>query len=316
MSVPTVSPRPKARTGLLRRMYKHRWAYILLIPVIAFFIIFHYVPMYGIVLAFKKYMIRLGIIGSPWIGLENFERLFGSAIFLRTIRNTVLISLYRIVFGFPMPILFALMLNEINHPRFKKTVQTISYLPHFISWVILGGILTEILSPTRGALNYLLQLLGFEPIHFMADAKYYRTILVVSGIWKEMGWSSIIYLAAIAGIPTEQYEAAAIDGASRLKCMWYITLPSILGVVSIQLIMSIGGILNGGFDQVFNTYNSLLYETGDIIDTYAYRVGLEGQMDYSLSTAISLFKNIIGFVLVIGTNWAAKKLSNGEGGIW
>lgn len=301
---------------LLRKIYKNRWAYILLIPVIAFFIVFSYVPMYGITLAFKKYAIKKGIMGSPWIGLTNFERLFGSAMFLRTVRNTILISLYRIIFGFPMPIIFALMLNEINNAKFKKTVQTISYLPHFISWVILGGIITELLSPTRGAINYLLQLLGFEPIYFMANAKYYRSILVISGIWKEMGWSSIIYLAAIASIPTEQYEAAAIDGASRLKCMWYITLPSIMSIISIQLIMSIGGILSGGFDQIFNTYNSLLYETGDIIDTYAYRVGLEGKMEYSLSTAISLFKNGIGFVLVIGTNWAAKKLSNGEGGIW
>lgn len=175
--------------------------------------------MYGITLAFKKFAIRKGILGSPWIGFTNFERLFGSAMFLRTVRNTILISLYRIVFGFPMPIIFALMLNEINNAKFKKTVQTISYLPHFISWVILGGIITELLSPTRGAVNYLLELLGFEPIYFMANAKYYRSILVISGIWKEMGWSSIIYLAAIAGIPTEQYEAAAIDGANRLKCM-------------------------------------------------------------------------------------------------
>lgn len=316
MSNPSVPVIPRTKTSLLKTMYKYRWAYILLIPVIAFFIVFHYVPMYGIVLAFKKYAIRKGILGSPWIGLTNFERLFGSAMFLRTVRNTVLISAYRIIFGFPMPILFALMLNEITNTKFKKTVQTISYLPHFISWVILGGIITELLSPTRGAINYLLQLLGFEPVYFMANSQYYRPILVISGIWKEMGWSSIIYLAAIAGIPTEQYEAAAIDGASRLKCMWYITLPSIMSVVSIQLIMSVGGILSAGFDQVFNTYNSLLYETGDIIDTYAYRVGLEGKMDYSLSTAISLFKNGIGFVLVIGTNWAAKKLSHGEGGIW
>lgn len=307
---------PRNKNNLLRKIYKNRWAYILLIPVIVFFIVFSYVPMYGITLAFKKFAIKKGIMGSPWIGLTNFERLFGSTMFLRTVRNTILISLYRIIFGFPMPILFALMLNEINNAKFKKTVQTISYLPHFISWVILGGIITELLSPTRGAINYLLQLLGFEPIYFMANAKYYRSILVISGIWKEMGWSSIIYLAAIAGIPMEQYEAAAIDGATRLKCMWYITLPSIMSVISIQLIMSIGGILSGGFDQVFNTYNSLLYETGDIIDTYAYRVGLEGKMEYSLSTAISLFKNGIGFVLVIGTNWAAKKLSNGEGGIW
>lgn len=307
---------PRNKNSLWRKIYKYRWAYILLLPVIVFFIVFSYVPMYGITLAFKKFAIRKGILGSPWIGFTNFERLFGSAMFLRTVRNTILISLYRIVFGFPMPIIFALMLNEINNAKFKKTVQTISYLPHFISWVILGGIITELLSPTRGAVNYLLELLGFEPIYFMANAKYYRSILVISGIWKEMGWSSIIYLAAIAGIPTEQYEAAAIDGANRLKCMWYITLPSIMSVISIQLIMSIGGILSGGFDQVFNTYNSLLYETGDIIDTYAYRIGLEGKMDYSLSTAISLFKNGIGFALVIVTNWVAKKLSNGEGGIW
>ncbi len=304
------------RKSLLKRIYKERWSYILLLPVIAFFILFHYVPMYGVTLAFKKFIIRKGILASPWIGFENFERLFGSQLFLKTIRNTILISTFRIIWGFPAPIVFALLLNEISNARFKKVVQTISYLPHFISWVILGGIITELLSPTRGSVNYLLQLFGKDPIYFMANAKYFRSILVISGIWKEIGWGSIIYLAAIAGIPSDQYEAATIDGASRVQCMWFITLPSIMSVISIQLILSIGGILNGGFDQIFNLYNSLLFETGDIIDTYAYRVGLEGKMDYSLSTSISLFKNAIGFVLVICTNIVAKKLSNGEGGIW
>lgn len=316
MTVRQLTPMRKRGRSLFKRMYKQRWAYLLMIPMMAYFIIFHYFPMYGVTLAFKKFSIKKGIMGSPWIGWTNFERLLGSLQFQRAVRNTLIISGLHILWGFPAPIIFALMLNEIGNAKFKKVVQTISYLPHFISWVIMGGIITEILSPTRGALNALIKALGGEPIYFMAQAKYFRTVLTVTAIWKGIGWSSIIYLAAIAGISTEQYEAAAIDGASRMQCMWYITLPSILGIISIQLILSIGGILNGGFDQVFNLYNSQLYETGDIIDTYAYRVGLEGKMEYSLSTAISLFKNVIGFVLVIGTNFAAKKLSGGERGIW
>lgn len=301
---------------LLRKIYKQRWNYIMALPMLVFFSIFAYVPMYGVTLAFKEYMIKAGIFGSPWIGLSNFEQIIGSDIFLRTVRNTLLISIYRIIWGFPMPILFALFLNEVKNLGFKKVVQTISYMPHFVSWVIIGGIVTELLSPTRGAVNALLALFGVAPIYFMTEPVYFRSILVVTGIWKEIGWSSIIYLAAIAGISVDQYEAAEIDGASRIQRIRYITLPSILSVVAIQFILNIGGILNGGFDQVFNLYNSTVYSTGDIIDTYAYRVGMQGNMEYSMSTAISLFKNVIGLMLVMLANFGAKKASGGDYRIW
>lgn len=299
-----------------RKMYRNRYAYFLLLPIIAFFVIFHYVPIYGVQLAFKDYVIRKGISGSPWAGLKYFSRLFASQMFLNTLRNTILISVYRIAFGFPAPILFALLLNEITHVRYKRMVQTISYMPHFISWVILGGIITELLSPTRGAVNALIVALGGESVHFMAETKYFRSILVITGIWKEVGWSSVIYLAAISGISTEQYESASIDGATRIQMIRHITLPSILSVISIQFILSMGGILNAGFDQVFNLYNPIVYSVGDIIDTYAYRIGLSGKLEYSLSTAIGLFKNVIGFALVYGTNMVVRRLGEGEHGIW
>lgn len=299
-----------------KRFWRQRWAYLFLIPALVCLAMFAYGPMYGIVLAFKKYSIRKGILGSPWVGFVNFERLFGSAIFARSVRNTLIISLMNLLFSFPMPIIFALMLNEMIHTKLKRVVQTISYMPHFINWIIVSSILMELLSPTRGTINYVITLFGGEPIYFLAEAKFFRWILLFSNIWKGIGWGSVVYLAGISGIDTEQYEAAWIDGASRLKCMRYITLPGLMPLISIQLILSVGGIMSAGFDQVFNLYNSMVYETGDIIDTYAYRVGLEGTMDYPLSTAISLFKNVIGFILVIGTNYVANKLSGGENGLW
>ncbi len=310
------SPLLHKRNSIWRRIYTERWAYILLIPALIFLAIFCYKPMYGVTLAFKKYQVRKGILGSPWVGFVNFEKLFISQAFKRSVNNTIIISLLRIVFSFPMPIIFALMINEVQRPRFKKAIQTISYLPHFINWVIMSSIISEILSLERGPVNYLITLFGGKPIYFLTEPNLFRPILIITAIWKGIGWSSIIYLAAIAGINSEMYEAAEIDGASRLQCMRYITIPSIVSVICIQLILTVGGLMNAGFDQVFNLYNPTTYITGDIIDTYAYRVGLTGKMDYPLSTAITLFKNVIGFALVISTNIIVKKLSGGENGIW
>lgn len=283
------------------------------IPVIAYYLIFKYAPMYGIVLAFKDYSIRKGILGSPWVGFTVFEELFATHTFVRAFRNTVIISLLRWVFGFPMPILLALMLNELKNLRFKKTMQTISYLPHFLSWIILTGLFTQLLSPTNGPINYIISLLGGKPIYFLADNAWFRSTMVITGIWKEIGWGSIVYLATIAGIDTELYEAAECDGATRWQKMFRITLPLMKPTIVILLIMNCGSILEAGFDQIFNFYNSAVYETGDIIDTYVYRRGI-GDMEYSISTAVGLFKNVIGFILVTGTNFIAKRL--GEGGIW
>lgn len=297
-------------------MYKHRWTYVMVLPAILIFLFFHYFPMYGIQLAFKDFVVRKGIMGSPWVGFKHFEVLLTSQIFRRALVNTLFISAYKLIFGFPSAIIFALMLNEMHSNKFKRVAQTISYMPHFLSWVILGGIIKDLLSPATGIINYIVTLFGGEATHFLIEPKYFRGLMVVSGIWKEVGWQSIIYLAAIAGISIELYEAAAIDGASRLRIIWHIILPELMSVMSIQFILQLGGILNAGFDQVFNLYNELTYSTGDIIDTYVYRIGLQGKMQYSLSTAVGLFKNCIGLILVIGTNAIVRRLGEGENGLW
>ena len=310
------SARRPERFGWLKTFSGYRKNYVLtlmFIPVIAYYFLFKYAPMYGIVLAFKDYSIRKGILGSPWVGFTVFEELFATHTFVRAFRNTVIISLLRWIFGFPMPIILALMLNELKNLRFKKTMQTISYLPHFLSWIILTGLFTQLLSPTNGPINYIISLLGGKPIYFLADNAWFRSTMVVTGIWKEIGWGSIVYLATIAGIDTELYEAAECDGATRWQKMFRITLPLMKPTIVILLIMNCGSILEAGFDQIFNFYNSAVYETGDIIDTYVYRRGI-GDMEYSISTAVGLFKNVIGFILVTGTNFIAKRL--GEGGIW
>ena len=294
---------------------KHLALTLMFVPVIVYFVIFKYVPMGGIVIAFKNYKISKGIWGSAWCGLDNFTKAFNTPTFARAVGNTLTISGLKLLFGFPAPIILALMLNEVTHLPFKKTVQTITYLPHFLSWVVLAGMFQQLLSPNNGAVNALLkQFFGVqESIYFLGNNKYFRGTLIVTDIWKNVGWSSILYLATISGIDPSLYEAATVDGASRWQCTRYITLPSLVSTIVIMLILSIGSIMDAGFDQVFNLYNSAVYQTGDIIDTYVYRYGL-GDMKYSLATAVGLFKNVIAFVLVVGTNLITRKIS-GEG-IW
>ena len=300
----------------IKLIYKHRWSYVLVLPTILTLLFFHYFPLYGIQLAFKDFVVRKGISGSPWVGLKHFEVLLNSRIFQRALVNTLFISAYKLIFGFPSAVIFALMLNELHSTKFKRISQTISYMPHFISWVVLGGIIKDLLAPTTGIVNYILTSLGGEMTHFMIEPSMFRGIVVITGIWKEVGWQSIIYLAAIAGISTELYEAASIDGASRIRIIRHIILPELMSVMSIQFILQLGGFLSAGFDQVFNLYNDLVYSTGDIIDTYVYRIGLQGQMQYSLSTAVGLFKNCIGLILVVGTNAVVRRLGEGENGLW
>ena len=294
---------------------KHLALSLMFIPVIAYFFIFKYVPMAGIVIAFKNYKISQGIFGSAWCGLDNFTKAFATPTFARSVRNTLTISGLKLLFGFPAPILLALMLNEVTHARFKKTVQTISYLPHFLSWVVLAGMFQQLLSPNNGAVNAVLRdVFGVkESLYFLGNNKYFRGTLIVTDIWKNVGWSSILSLATIAGIDPTLYEAATVDGATRWQCTRYITLPSLVSTIVIMLILSVGSIMDAGFDQVFNLYNSAVYQTGDIIDTYVYRYGL-GDMKFSFATAVGLFKNVIAFVLVVGTNLIARRIS-GEG-IW
>ncbi|MCK8488720.1 ABC transporter permease subunit [Paenibacillus sp. MBLB2552] len=288
--------------------------FFMLIPGIIYFVLFCYVPMLGIVIAFKDYHLMEGIADSPWVGMKYFNQLFSDPYFYTVLKNTLLISLMKLFFGFPMPILFAVLLNEIRLAKFKRFVQTASYLPHFISWIALAGILESILS-LDGTVNSIFAFIGLDPIMFLSEPGYFRAVLVISDIWKEFGWGAIIYFAAIAGVDNSLHEAAAIDGATRLQRIRYITLPGIAFMVVIMLILSMANILNAGFDQIFNLYNSAVMEVSDIVDTYMYRVGIQ-QVQYSLSTALGIFKSVVALVLIVVTNRLAKKLDSDYSTLW
>ncbi|MDO3411928.1 ABC transporter permease subunit [Saccharibacillus sp. CPCC 101409] len=303
-----VTRKPSKLAKTWKEYKKCRYLFLLLTPVLIWYAIFAYAPLYGIQLAFKDFRIMEGIWNSPWVGFKHFEFLFfHSPDFFKILRNTVVISFYHIIFGFPAPIILALLINEIRFSKFKKITQSLTYLPHFFSWVILSGILLTLLSPSTGVVNYLIELVGLKPIYFLGDPNYFRFTLVTSAIWKEIGWGTIIYLAALSGISPDLYEAAVMDGANRWKQTLKITLPSILPVVVLMFILRTGGILDAGFDQILNLYSPATYEVADILDTYVYRVGLQN-FQFSLTTAVGLFKNLIAFTLVLMTNYVAKKL--------
>lgn len=293
---------------------KHSALALMLLPVVIYFVIFKYIPMYGLSIAFKDYKMSLGIMGSPWNGIDNFAKMFSTQTFVRAVKNTIIISLLKLILQFPMPLILALMLNEIRHLKYKKAIQTISYLPHFLSWVVIAGLFRQMLSPTSGVVNFIISdIFGGESIYFLADNNWFRTTLIASSVWQTIGWSSILYLAALSGISPHLYEAAVCDGANRWQKMWFITLPCLIPTITILFILRVGYLMDGGFDQIFNMYNTAVYETGDIIDTYVYRYGL-GKMKYASGAAIGLFKNLIGFSLVILTNSLSKKIS--DNGIW
>lgn len=301
---------------LLRTLQKYKFYYLLALPGILYLLIFKYGPMFGLMIAFKDYDPYSGVAGifaSPWVGLANFNKFFESYYFGRIMGNTLIISMYKLLFGFPAPILFALLLNELRGKRFKKTVQTISYIPHFISWVIVAAMLSSLLTTDNGMINVILNRCGLRSISFLTNPKYFRTVLVLSDIWKSIGFGSIVYLAAITGVDQEQYEAADIDGANRLQRILYITLPSISSVVVIMLIFRVGGLLDAGFEQVFLLYSPSVYKTADIIDTFVYRVGLE-EHDYSYSVAVSFFKSVVAAVLLLSANFISRRIS--DEGIW
>jgi len=285
----------------------------MLAPVIIQYFIFTYIPMYGITIAFKDYYIMKGVFKSPWVGLDNFQALFSGRDFLNDLRNTVLISSYKFVAGFPGPIILALLLNEVKNFHFKRVVQTISYLPHFLSWIVLSGILIEVLSPSRGIVNAIISAFGIEPIYFIGDPKIFRFTLVATALWKEIGWGSIIYLAAITNIDPQLYEAAVIDGAKRFKQIIYITLPSIAPVVVIMLILSAGSLISDDFEQVFNLINPGVSGVGETLSIYTYIKGIRG-MGYSYGTAVGLFTSIISLMLIVITNLISKKFT--DYGIW
>lgn len=283
--------------------------YLLLIPGLVFLLLFKYTPMYGIIIAFQDFNIFGGISGSEWVGMAQFERLLQSDEFLQVLVNTLLISLYKITILFPIPIVIALMLNEVRRMFFKRTIQTIIYLPHFLSWVIISGLFLNILSPSGGIVNEIIRSFGGEPISFFTDNSLFRSLVVFTAGWKEIGWNAIVFIAAIAGIEQEQYEAAAIDGAGRIRQMWSISLPGMLPTIVLMFILRIGSLLEAGTEQILTMYNPLVYETGDVIGTYVYRMGL-GQQDYSFSTAVGLFNSAVGFLLIVIGNILSRKFLN------
>lgn len=285
----------------------------MLLPVVAWFFVFKYMPMYGVVLAFKEFMYNKGILWSPWVGFANFNKAFNSSIFWEVFVNTIQISLGRLIFVFPVPILISILLNEIRHRKFKRVVQTVVYMPHFLSWVIIAGIIFNLLSVDGGFINKLIIGSGREAVNFLTTPEYFRPLLYISHVWKEMGWETIICLATLASINPEIYEAAIVDGANRFQRFLHVTWPGLKGAVVIMFILSTGSIMNAGFDQIYNLYNPAVYSAGDIIDTYVFRETLlSGQ--YGFGTAVGLFKSVINVALLLMVNRLASML--GEQGIY
>lgn len=280
--------------------------YLLLLPGLLLLFVFNYIPLFGVVIAFENFIPFKGIFNSPWVGFKNFEYFLADAKFWQVLRNTIEINILQIIFGFPVPIIFALLLNEVWSVKLKKVVQTVSYLPHFISWVVAAGIFTSMLQPTTGVVNLLLKnAFGIEPIHFLAIPGYFRPILIITGVWKGFGMSAVYYLAALSSIDQQLYEAAKIDGANKLKQIWHITLPGIKSITIVLLVLQIGSLVTIGFEQIFLMYNPLLYGVGDVISTYQYRLGIE-QVRFSLTAAIGLTQSIVNFILVFSANRLAK----------
>ncbi len=308
-------PRTRSLRERLVAEMRSQWIlYLMVVPGILYFLIFRYVPMAGTIIAFKEYRVLDGMLGSPWVGLQNFREIFESTFFFNVLTNTLLISLYRFAFGIPAGIVLALLINEVRIGWFKKSVQTITYLPHFLSWVVIYGVMLALLSSGNGLFNKGLDSFNVSPINFLADPAWFRTVLVGSGLWKEVGWSAIIYLAALANVSPDLYEAASVDGASRLRKIRDISLPSILPVVALVSLLNLGSLLSAGFEQVFIMYNPAVYGVGDIIDTWVYRQGIQG-FQYSTAAAVGLFKGVISFILIFGCNWLARRFT-GKGIIW
>jgi putative aldouronate transport system permease protein len=292
---------------------KEKALWLLVLPGILWYLIFAYAPMFGLVIAFQDFSPFKGFTGSSWVGLTWFQQFFHSQFFGRLIRNTLLLNIYNILFSFPVPIILALLLNEIQHSRYKKTVQTISYLPHFVSTVVVVGMLTNFLSPVGGIVNLMIGKLGGKSINFMIKPEWFRPLYIISGIWQEAGWGSIIYLAALSGIDTQLYEASIVDGANKWKQLWHISIPGILPTIIIMLIMNLGHILSIGYEKIILMYNTSTYETADVINTYVYRRGiLSGE--YSFGTAVGLFQSAINFVFVIAANRISKRVT--EVSLW
>jgi putative aldouronate transport system permease protein len=293
---------------------KDRWLYMIALPGILFFLVFHYGPMYGIVVAFKHYNIYKGIFASPWIGFDNFHTLFGMPGFRRALWNTIILGFYQLIFAFPAPIILSIMINEVAHVTYKKIVQTSIYLPHFVSWIVIGGIMYAILSPSTGVVQEMASWFGYQGriINLMASTEYFRSVLIASSIWKEAGFGTILYLATIVTIDPHLYEAAEVDGARKWRQIWHITLPGLRTTIVILLIFHVGNFLNVGLEQVYALYNPAVYSVSEILDTFLYKLAFENAK-YDLATAAGLFKSIVGLILVMTTNYVAKKIDQDSG---
>lgn len=298
---------------LLRDMYNARYLYVLILPAIVYYIVFHYFPIAGITLAFKEYKANLGILGSPWVGLKNYEFVFKDPMFYKALVNTFVISFERIVFQFPMPIVLAVMLSEVRNGRILRPLQTVFTFPHFLSWVVVGGILVNFLGE-YGAINNFLGILGLEKQSFLSNQALFRPILYTTQIWKGAGWASIMYLASIVSITPDLYEAADIDGATRMQRIWHVTLPGIKSTIVVLLILNVGQVMDMGFDQIFNLQNPAVQGVSEILGTYIYRITFSGPMDFGFSTAIDLFKSVINFTLLLTADRVMKLL--GERGLF
>ncbi|MGX7060177.1 ABC transporter permease [Vagococcus humatus] len=302
----------KARTsnnqkGWIKKVQASRQLYWFVLPAFLIFLIFSYIPMYGIVIAFKDYVPALGIWGSPWVGFKHFQRFFDSYYFADLLKNTLGISVYSLIVGFPLPIILALALNEIKDGPFKKFTQTVTYAPNFISVVVMVGMVISFLSPSTGMINHLLEFMGFDRIAFMTDPKWFKTVYVLSGVWQGTGWSSVIYLAALSGVDTQLHEAAVVDGASRLQRIWHINLPTIRPTMVILLIMSVGSIMSVGYEKILLMQNPLNLEASNVISTFVYQQGLL-DAQYSYATAVGLFNSVINAILLISVNKIASKI--------
>lgn len=306
--------REKLSLVLKKEWKRHRYLYLMAIPLILYYAIFQYGPMYGIVMAFQDYSIVDGIAGSPFNGLDNFKRFFESPHCFRLIRNTLLISLQSIIFSFPAPLILALLLNEVSNTKFKRLVQTVTYMPHFISLVVVCGMLNQFLAKDGFLTNVFANLGLVEQVNLLGVKEYFRTIFVASGVWQQVGWGTIVYLAALTGVDEQLYEAAMIDGANRWKRLVHITLPSIAPTIIMLFILRLGQVMSVGFEKIILLYNPQTYETADVLSSYVYRYGLGGSFDYGYTTAIGLFSAIINLALVLTANKISRKVS--ETSLW
>ncbi|AZS15272.1 ABC transporter permease [Paenibacillus lutimineralis] len=303
----------RKRTYFWGQIRRNKWLYGMLAPGVLYFLLFKYAPMWGLLLAFKDYQPFLGFFGSNWVGMKHFERLFHDPAFWMLLRNTLVLAGYNILFFFPAPILLSLMINEVRQDKLKRAIQTVIYIPHFVSWVVVVGIAYTFFTIDGGLVNEAIMAMGGEKINFLASAGWFRPMITLEVIWKETGWGTIIFLAALAGVDPQLYEAAKMDGAGRLRQLWNVTLPAIRSTIVILFILRLGSFLDTGFEQIFLMLNPINREVGEVFDTYVYTAGIT-QGQFSFSTAVGLFKSLVGFVLVISSNWLAKRF--GEEGVY